>query len=192
MSKKEGSRQAATPISKEKFATIVKVVAEETERGCVLLASAVIEDALEILLRAKFAAGSGLEIDSPGKGGKLIKGLFFDGALPPLGSFSMKIKLCWALGLITQDVAKAIDKFRKMRNSAAHPDKPFGINQQVSAQLTSVVAEGRRKRIAEVVANQEQVSTSKAELAATAVFLAMDLEDRANVAYDPSLESSNQ
>lgn len=172
-------RKPATPLSESKLGSIAKVMAEETDRGCTLSAAALLDDSLEILIRSKFASCSGLTVNSQGQDGKMIRSLLFEGSTAaPLGSFGVRIKLCRALALVSKEVAKSLDKLREMRNGAAHVNEPFRIDRQVVANLTSVVSDDRQRAIAKIVAEQSEVPIIRAQLAATAVFLALDMEER--------------
>lgn len=80
----------------------------ETDRGAVIICASLIEDALAQRIRDNFVQLSSDETDS----------LF--GAEAPIGSFSARIKLAYALGIIDRNHRQMCDLLRAMRNSCAH------------------------------------------------------------------------
>jgi DNA-binding MltR family transcriptional regulator len=93
--------------SKEFFVS----VREESDRGCVLVAAAFLDEALEAILRSHMSQETHVVRDIVGR-------LFRpDG---PLGTFSAKISLCRALQLIDQQDYEDLDRIRGLRNHFAH------------------------------------------------------------------------
>ena len=79
----------------------------ESDRACVILASAEMEVRLELLFIRFLKTNADLRKD-----------LFsFAG---PLGSFSARIKMAYALNLITKDFYSTLDLFRAIRNKIVH------------------------------------------------------------------------
>jgi DNA-binding MltR family transcriptional regulator len=83
---------------------------KESDRGVALLATAYLDSQLEIMLKAKLIGSN-----------KSSKELFtFNG---PLGTFSGKIRLSYAIGLMSKDCMHDINIARKIRNDFAHSRK---------------------------------------------------------------------
>lgn len=79
----------------------------ETDRGLALVGAALIDDRLSQTLRSFFCDGKAA--------GNLLK----EGEAP-LGTFSSRIELCFALGLIDEFEYHEINLIRKVRNEFAH------------------------------------------------------------------------
>ena len=85
-------------------------LSEETDRGCALMAAAYLADQLERLLRRTF-------VDDE----TAIEELFRP--LGPLGSFSGRIEMCYALGLLSDETRRDLNLIRKIRNDFGHVAK---------------------------------------------------------------------
>lgn len=83
---------------------------EETDRGCALMAAAYLDDQLERLLRQTF-------VDDRTAVDELFR------PLGPLGSFSGRIELCYALGLLPNETRRDLNLIRKIRNDFGHVAK---------------------------------------------------------------------
>jgi len=81
---------------------------ELSDRAAGIVATTMLENALDSVLH------HAIREDDPG----LLKELFTDGG--PLGTLSSKIKLLYALGLVTKDGRHDLDLIRKIRNDFAH------------------------------------------------------------------------
>lgn len=79
-----------------------------TDRSCIIVAAAYLDDLLRLLLEAFLV-----------KGGKVKDSDLYDGN-GPLSTFSSRIKLSYKLGLISEYECVEIEKVRKIRNSFAH------------------------------------------------------------------------
>lgn len=81
---------------------------EESERGCALIGGAILDEVLGGLLKALFVQEEDVSEEVL--------------ALPnaPLASFSSRIRLCRALGLLEERVYRDFERIRSIRNSAAH------------------------------------------------------------------------
>ncbi|WP_342151303.1 DUF4145 domain-containing protein [Methylorubrum sp. SB2] len=90
----------------------ISEIGQEVERGSdravVLLGAAMVDEVLKRTLRQFFADVSSTE--------ELLEG----GPSAPLGSFSARIKIAEALGLIAPAEAKIMDSIRTIRNDYAH------------------------------------------------------------------------
>lgn len=79
----------------------------ETDRGCALMVSSLLDYKLGKLLEAMF-------VDDP----KVVSELFSHSG--PLGTFSSKINTAYLLGLIGPNVRRDINLIRKIRNEFGH------------------------------------------------------------------------
>lgn len=91
----------------EDLAKFVAELKRETDRGLPLVGAALIDDRLTETLRSFFC-------ESP-SASKLI-----DDANAPLGTFSSRTEMCFALGLIDEHEYTEIGLIRKVRNEFAH------------------------------------------------------------------------
>lgn len=87
----------------------------ESDRGCVLVGAAHLDRDLEKLLRAMF--------QHMGKSNKKDIDYLLIGPLAPLRSFSVRIRMAHALGLITSEARKALEAVREIRNDFAHNEE---------------------------------------------------------------------
>ena len=96
-------------------------VEKESERGCVLICTAMLDDLLGELLRSRFIADGHL---SQGD----IDFLLTKGPVPPLRPFAMRIIYAHAFGLINHKTRKALDAIREVRNRCGHFSGEFAID----------------------------------------------------------------
>ena len=89
------------------LAEFVTEVRSETDRGCALLAAAVMDELLLILLKSHCLEGK-------------VSGELLEGATAPLGTFSSRIAAAYCFGLLTKDEFKDLHLVRKVRNEFAH------------------------------------------------------------------------
>ena len=87
--------------------SMIDELEKESDRGAVLVAAAFLDDSLSNLLRSVMVDDKNL-IDS------LLRP---DG---PLGTFSARIKVCQAFGLLESDVYHDLQLIRRLRNEFAH------------------------------------------------------------------------
>jgi hypothetical protein len=108
---------------------MVCILAYESERGCVLVASAYIEDSLRELLLAKCRTMSTASEDELSKTFKSFDSQFYN--------FSSCIRLAHAMGLLRGELARALLDFSPWRNQFAHrPGAPRLKERQVKRLLT--------------------------------------------------------
>jgi DNA-binding MltR family transcriptional regulator len=88
---------------------------DESDRGCMLVAAALLEESLELRFRDLFQSK---EIP------KSVQDSLF-GSNGPLATFSSKIKMAYAIGLLPKETFTDLEEIRKMRNQAAHLSKDF-------------------------------------------------------------------
>jgi len=80
----------------------------ESERASVILAAAVLDEALTTLLRSFLVPTSGSQ-DS-----------LLDGAYAPFSTFNSKIDICYRLGIISSQMCRDLHIIRKIRNEFSH------------------------------------------------------------------------
>jgi DNA-binding MltR family transcriptional regulator len=91
----------------ERVMRMRSTLARETDRGCVLVAAAYLDDNLAELLRAFFIADASAADE-------LLENN------RPLGTFSSRIQACRALGLLSSTECRDLDLIRRVRNEFAH------------------------------------------------------------------------
>ena len=112
-----------TSKQQETFDQIVKRFAplfKESDRGCVLLAVARLDEALGALHKEHITA-------IIGQPKKVLDNLFRPYA--PLATLSARIQIAYAYGLISKDDFNDFETSRKIRNSAAHSSEDFSFEE---------------------------------------------------------------
>ncbi|MGE5140089.1 MAG: hypothetical protein ACM3JD_11550 [Rudaea sp.] len=89
----------------------------ESDRGCVLIGQAILDEALGDLLREYFTARSAASTD-------LLDSLLKSGEYAPLGSFSPRARMARALGIIDEWTFKGLVQLNKTRIPFAHYKQP--------------------------------------------------------------------
>jgi hypothetical protein len=92
----------------ERFLALKGQLRDETDRGAVIVAAALLEDALESMLLARL-------VPSPERDDEL-----FHGPYAPLSTFSAKIDFAYRVGLIRLSVRSSLHLLRRIRNEFAH------------------------------------------------------------------------
>ena len=85
----------------------------ETDRGCALMAASYLDDQLEHLLRSVL-------VDDAQALYELLR------PSGPLGSFSARVEMCYALGRLPPFARRDLNLIRKIRNDFGHVAKPIG------------------------------------------------------------------
>ncbi|WP_439699124.1 MltR family transcriptional regulator [Mucilaginibacter sp. AW1-7] len=107
--------------SYDEFIKFRSELSKETDRGVALMAAALLDYELELLIKTKMLGTS-----------SFLKDLFeFNG---PLGTFSAKIKIAYSIGLISKETKSDLDLIRKIRNEFGHQYTP------ISFESTSIAA----------------------------------------------------
>ncbi len=118
------------PIDEEERQTrgFFRQLASESDRGAALIGSSLLEDDLEQLLRSAM---------SPVADPKRVDSLF--SGFAPLATFSAKISICYALGLIDENLFHDLEIIRKIRNRFAHdPTNKEFFDTSVFQQLSTI------------------------------------------------------
>lgn len=106
---------------------LADTIENETDRGCVILLSTAIEDVLKSRILENMVEINADETER----------LF--GPDAPLGSFSAKIKIGRALGIIDRDIARMCDVLRDMRNACAHSGRGISFDDKVLRDALAVL-----------------------------------------------------
>jgi hypothetical protein len=110
----------------EQITTFLAELEKQTDRGAALIAAAVLDEILEILLAARL-----LEV-----GRDRHDALFGRGK--PLDSFAVKIELGFALGLFTNAARIQLGMIREVRNKFAHRIEPLQFDHpDIAKEITS-------------------------------------------------------
>jgi DNA-binding MltR family transcriptional regulator len=94
-----------------------KELESESDRGLAIISGSLLDEMLAILLQGFFIKDEGFH------------DVLF-GVDRPLGTFSSKVNLTYALGLISSDEKKEIDIIRKIRNDFAHSLQSISFSDQ--------------------------------------------------------------
>src|SRR5829696_108003 len=96
-----------TPPVLDEFLDKFRETVNETDRGKALVLTAWLDDALEQFLRTRVVQEK-----------KLIENLFDQDR--PLGTFSARINVAYAFGLVSEGVYRDLHAIREIRNRFAH------------------------------------------------------------------------
>jgi hypothetical protein len=88
----------------------------ESDRGCALIAAAYIDSQLKELLEGYFVDDKDCVMELLGKS-------------KPLGSFSARIDICYAMGLLPAEVYRDLHLIRKIRNDFGHNPQPISFSE---------------------------------------------------------------
>lgn len=92
-----------------KASEVIDILKREGDRGCVLVAAALLEEAIEAQIKARL-------LPPPGKSDELVS----NSPTAPISSFSGKIDLAYRLGLLTDGERITYHQLRNLRNACAH------------------------------------------------------------------------
>jgi len=87
---------------------LYRQLANESDRGALIVSAALLDDALLNMLKAKFCPSLEREDE------------LFEGIYAPLGTFAAKIDLAYRVGLFNAEFRKVLHLMRKLRNDFAH------------------------------------------------------------------------
>jgi hypothetical protein len=111
---------------------------KETDRAAAIVGAAILDSALESVLKSYLVKSSHPKNDS-----------LFEGPNAPLSSFGSKIDMTFRLGLISEQMSKILHIVRRIRNSFAHDvvNCDFKNKQVVSLidELTTLIFRNKRK-----------------------------------------------
>ena len=110
--------------SAEQITAFLDELKTQTDRGIAVITAAVLDELLQMLLIARFI-----------KLGSQHKEALFDKIGAPLSSFSAKIELAFALGVISNEARLALHLVRDVRNKFAHRIEPLTFDHPEVAKL---------------------------------------------------------
>lgn len=117
------------PQDIEYFSGFLKEFQKESDRGAALVGAALLDARLERLLLSHLIPG------------KVSTELIEGSGSAPLGSFSTRTNICFALGLITDQERIELNNIRKIRNEFAHREHGMDFNDpKISALCNSLVS----------------------------------------------------
>lgn len=93
---------------------ITKIFDSESDRGAVLILAAYLEEVLGCLIASSCISETAADDILEFRG--------------PAGGFDLKIRLCYALGIIHESEKIGLDAIRRIRNAAAHFDRKRGFD----------------------------------------------------------------
>jgi hypothetical protein len=96
------------------FPALQAHIKDESDRAAVIVLAAMLEDKLEVALRKRIAANVGEAATD-----KLFA---YNG---PMGTFSARIEIARAFGVIERETCNQLHTLRAMRNACAHSQKPI-------------------------------------------------------------------
>lgn len=101
---------------------IILEMHDQSDRGAAICGAVFLENKLEAAIVDQW----------PDMSNRVHVRLFSGG---PLSSFSAKISLAHAMGVVCTEVKSDMDKIRKIRNSAAHAGVPFSFSSLATGQI---------------------------------------------------------
>jgi DNA-binding MltR family transcriptional regulator len=117
-------------LSKEKSKLIAEALVKESDRGCVIIGATLLAEALEELLKSvcrQTAEDIKATIDP------LFQGY------APLSTFSAKIQVSFALGILPRSLRDKIEIVRRLRNDFAHEWGPIDFDDPRCASRVNLV-----------------------------------------------------
>lgn len=108
-------------------ADFARTLTAESDRGAVILAVTAIDDALQIKLKSVFSSANRSDSDR-----------MFD-FRGPAGTFSARIALAKALGIIDGKLRDEIDVLRHFRNACAHAQNALSFDSQEARDILSLL-----------------------------------------------------
>lgn len=106
-------------IFSARFSDFSDMLRRESERGSVIISAALIDEALEKMLKAKLVPASKPDDDE-----------LFNGHYAPLSGFSAKIDFAYRVGVIGFNIRKSLHLIRKLRNDFAHSPEQLNFQSQ--------------------------------------------------------------
>lgn len=109
------AKKIPSEVDNEDAKAVLAIVANESDRGCALVIAEWLSEALRELIGASLVVQANqTEI--------------FNGPTTPLGTFSSRVRIAHALGLLEKSEHEALNAIRQVRNKAAHFDKAVGFD----------------------------------------------------------------
>jgi DNA-binding MltR family transcriptional regulator len=119
----------------ERATVVARTLMKESDRGCAIFGAAILHDDLERLFRAFFRNDE--------ESIKHVINPLFQG-FAPLATFSSRIQLAYAMGLISKDLKYRLDIVRRLRNDFAHESGPIDFDDvRCRDKLRILIADGK-------------------------------------------------
>jgi len=132
MSKKRDEKQKAPDwpdwlLMQSGWTDSMESLCKESDRAVALISAAYLDDALEQVLAAHFV------------GGKSVIQSLFDSPNAPLGTFSSRVLMAHAMGLVDVRTFGSLEAIRKIRNKFAHLSSQFDFDDPTVKGLISTL-----------------------------------------------------
>jgi DNA-binding MltR family transcriptional regulator len=166
LSSSEQTQEPGSARDKELLSKVYEALSAESDRGCVIFGSALISEALEELLKSFFRQAP--------QDSRFIRSLF-DG-YAPLSTFSARIQIAYAIGLVPRALRERIELIRKLRNEFAHESGPLSFeNPHCGDRLQVLLDDSSMHRFFEAkqAAEGKPLATIKAETPKSLQFVAV-------------------
>jgi hypothetical protein len=164
-------------ISEQIIVASVRSLLKESDKGCVILVSAILEDTLEEIHEAYVTANLTGTKSPNNFFRKALTGLY-----GPLSNFAGKINIAYAYGLISHEEYDGLEIIRRLRNEAAHCIFEFNFQDAgVRALINELVAYERIKQAAfllEQFCAFSEIDESKRRFVVSSLALRLVLSER--------------
>lgn len=154
-------------------ARFFETIKGESDRGCVLIAAAFLDEALELLLRSRMATTAPVVKAS-------IDPLFT--GIGPLKSFWAKTELCRSLKLLAHWEHADLSRIRNLRNLFAHSYEKADFDDPRVVAIVSKLFGGLPKTKYRPKANASPMKEARQRFSLAAAWLAGTLHNRAGMA----------
>ena len=118
MAKQHKETKSTWKVLIVRFSAFNNILRRESERGSVIVSAALMDEALEQLLKAKL-------VPSAERNDEL-----FTGSYAPLSTFSAKIDFAYRVGVIGLNLRSSLHLIRKLRNDFAHSSMRINFDSQ--------------------------------------------------------------
>jgi hypothetical protein len=137
-----GATMSLEDLDDEQLSAIFKEISTQSDRGVAITASAFLEYILQWLIEAAWPPIS-----------KHTRERLFEGSNAPLGTFSAKIELGFAMDLYGSSARADLDRIRSIRNRFAHSMHPIDFTDD---EISKNVASFQIGRKAEITASDKR------------------------------------
>jgi DNA-binding MltR family transcriptional regulator len=135
--------------------TIAEALVKESDRGCVLVSAAFIDNALRDALAAKFAQSPNTD--------KTSNFLLDRKSSSPLGSFWARVEACHALGFLDEQLRNALEHLKTIRNDFSHWAGPVSLTEIDVTRLSTQLGDVHEHALKEMHADLDKFWTEHGE-----------------------------